>query len=279
MKLVSAVIPGISAALLLSSFAPAASAYEFLKAAKDPTQPVRWWAGRPAYTWTLSTVEPGEGSWADIQGLVETAFDAWIDTPCGLVPDFSFAGTSAATGWTRPETLADTPDNVVVFVTSRAQWQTSGNMSSWLAITKVASDEVTGQIVDTDIEINDGMYTYHYGEGAPASGEIDFRAMIIHEVGHFYGMDHSKVAGATMDGAYASGNPVDARTLDQDDVDGICALYTDVPQWVDPTVKPPGSGDDGGCESGAGRGLLGGLLGLLAIAFGRRRSIGRIART
>ena len=241
-----------------------ASAYVFYKAGDNP---LRWYVGRPAYQWTMATVEPEEATWEEAKALIEEAYDAWIETPCGVVPEFTYGGTSTATKGTLPTSLTEAPDNVIVFIRSRTDWQASGNQSSWLAITKIANDSVSGEIIDADMEINDGMYKFHYGEDAPPAGSIDFRAMIIHEVGHFFGLDHSLSATATMYATY-SGDPVDARVLDQDDIDGICALYTDAPTWVDRTVKPEEPKDDGGCGAG---GAVPGLLAGLGVALGLRR--------
>lgn len=245
------------------------SAYVFYKT-KDTDNPLRWFTGRPTYTWTMSTVEPEESTWDEAKAIIEAAYDVWVDTTCGVVPEFTFGGTTELTAATLPTSLASTPDNMVVFVRTRAQWTDSGNQTSWLAITKIANDSVSGEIVDADIEINDGMYTFHYGEDAPPAGAIDFRAMIVHEAGHFFGLDHSKSASATMYSTY-SGDPVGARSIDQDDIDGVCTLYADAPAWVDRTIKPkPPSSDDGGCAGGVGG--LGALLGGLGLAaLGRRR--------
>ncbi len=271
MKTSSRLLVSVLASAGLLSVSGGALAYKFYMTSGAAPQPLRWYTERPAYTWTLSTVEPEETDWAGIQALLETAFDAWIDTACGVVPEFTFAGTTDVTAATPPTSLVDTPDNVVVFIKSRTQWQQSGNQSSWLAITKIANNSVNGEIVDADIEINDGMYTFHYGDDAPPSGQIDFKSMIVHEAGHFFGLDHSLDSSATMYATYAGGDPTEARSLETDDVDGICALYADAPAWVDPNAKPPetGGGDDGGCGAGAlGGGLLAGLAGLL---FRRRR--------
>jgi hypothetical protein len=243
-----------------------AAAYVFYMAGDNP---LRWYVGRPAYNWTMATVEPEEATWEEAKAIIEAAYDAWIDTPCGLVPEFTYGGTSAATKGTLPTSLAETPDNVVVFIRSRTDWQSSGNQSSWLAITKIANDSLSGEIIDADMEINDGMYKFHYGEEAPPAGSIDFRAMIVHEAGHFFGLDHSQSNVATMYATY-SGDPVAARSLDQDDIDGICALYTDVPTWVDRTVKPEPPDDGGGGGCGAG-GAVPGLLAGLGVVLGLRR--------
>ncbi len=257
---------GLALALSLPAAALAWTFYT-TEDAENP-QPLRWYQGRPAYTWRLSTATPGEADWARIQPLVEAAHDAWIGTECGTVPEFTFGGTSEATAATLPKTLADEPDNLVVFVNSKVQWQDSGNLSSWLAITKIASDSRTGQIIDADIEVNDGMYTFWYDDRRGPASTVDFRAMIVHELGHFYGLDHSTVDSAVMEARYDAETP--RRALTDDDTDGVCALYADAPQWVDPNAGDGGHDDDGGCGAGGRAGLAGGLAGLAVTALRRR---------
>jgi len=244
-------------------------------------QPLRWW--RRETVFSLARTEPGDFAMTEVRGLVETSFDAWIDADCattpspnGMLPVVTFAGMSDATRSTPPATAKVEPDNVVVFIRSSSEWTRMGNSASWIAITKIAHDQTTGEIVDADIEINDGGesggYTFSL-DGTPSQGEVDFLSMLIHEVGHFYGLDHSLINTATMFATYSqvAGDVTDARILDPDDVTGVCALYTNVPE------RGSNNGDDGGggCQGGPLSGLLG-LLGLAApkLLRGRRHRLG-----
>jgi hypothetical protein len=238
-------------------------------------QPLRWW--RRETVFTLAKVEPAEFDAAEVRGLVETSFDAWINADCsttpspnGAVPIVTFAGLSDTLRATPPATAKAEPDNVIVFIRSTSEWTRSGNSASWIAITKIAHDQTSGEIVDADMEINDGGYKFSL-DGTPTQGEVDFLSMLIHEVGHFYGLDHSLINSATMFATYSqvAGEVTDARTLDADDVTGVCALYTDVPE------RGSNNGDGGG---GCNGGSLPGLLGLLALAVpqilrGQRRRL------
>lgn len=234
-------------------------------------QPLRWW--RRDTIFTLAQVSPGEFELGLVRGLVETSFDAWMDADCaasaspnGLIPTVTYGGTSNATTSTPPLTARSEPDNVIVFIRSSSEWTRRGNQPTWIAITKIAHDQTTGEIVDADIEINDGGYKFSIDD-SPEAGEVDFLSMLVHELGHFYGLDHSLVATATMFATYSqsAANATDARTLDPDDVEGVCKLYTDVPERISNEKKS-------GCQSGG----LGGGLGLLmfvlsALVIARRR--------
>lgn len=216
---------------------------------KNSEFPLRWWQ-RPEMIFTLSTVPPEETDAGSIQALIESAFDTWITTSCGLVPEVVYAGTSDAARATTPTSLRTEPDNLIVFIRSASEWTSSGNSPTWIAITKIAHDPDSGEIVDADIEINDGGYVFSYDD-SPTRNQVDFLSMITHELGHFYGLDHSTEASATMYATYATSpqDATEARSLAQDDSDGICTLYADVPVHRD---RDP---DDGGCcGSGPGGG-------------------------
>lgn len=243
-----------------------AQAYE-LYMTKDGKSPLRWWQ-RELLEFHVATVAPEETELSAVQGLAETAFDAWIDAPCGLVPEVVFGGMVEASKATTPTSLGAEPDNVFVFIKSASEWQRSGNSPTWIAITKIAHDPTTGEIVDADIEINDGGYAFSYEDQAGVN-EVDFLSMLTHELGHFFGLDHSAAQDATMFATYATSpeDAAEARTLSQDDIDGVCALYTDVP-----VHKVPGDGGSEDCSAFGGKAGLWGVLALLALTRRRRFS-------
>lgn len=224
------------------------------------------WFERGTLPFHIATVAPEEVDAAGLESLLQTAFDTWTDTACGTVPEVAFAGTLDVTRPTAPLASDTEPDNVVVFVPTRREWQELGLSSTWIAITLVGADGDSGEIVDADLLVNDGGFVFSDDEAAPAAGVIDFRSVLTHEIGHFFGMDHSADLDATMYPDYAKSpdGPAGARTLAQDDVDGVCSAYTDVPEHV----VPKHGGDGGGC-AGGGVGWL--ALGLGAsVAFGAR---------
>jgi hypothetical protein len=221
---------------------------------------VRWW--RRELIFHLAEVAPEEGDLDTVQALAQRAFDAWTDTACGLVPPVTFAGRVNVVDATSPATVKVEPDNVIVFSRSAMEWQRKGRASTWIAVTLFAPHPSTGEMIDADIIINDGGFRFSYDD-TPDPGEIDFLSMLTHEVGHFFGMDHSADVDATMYANYANNDRLAGRTLGQDDIDGICALYTDVPEHVE-------GGTDDGCCSG-GPASLAGLGGLVFVRAMRRR--------
>jgi hypothetical protein len=90
-----------------------------------------------------------------------------------------------------------------------------------LALTTVTFD-MTGRILDADVEINSfaaNLTTSDTNVG------VDLESIVMHEAGHFLGLSHEAFAHATMNAAYDAREPFDFRTLEADDVAGICTIY------------------------------------------------------
>ncbi len=71
-------------------------------------------------------------------------------------------------------------------------------------------------------------------EGSPTGGSIDWETVVLHEMGHALGLDHSADTGSVMYAYYGSVH----RVLSADDIAGIQAIYG-VPQG--PVIPEPGT--------------------------------------
>jgi hypothetical protein len=100
-----------------------------------------------------------------------------------------------------------------------------------LALTTVTFNRTTGEIYDADVELNSAQNVITVGD---TDVKFDLQSIVQHESGHTLGLSHSPLVYSTMDAMYSSGDVV-KRTLSNDDVQGICAVY------------PPGQ-DRGACD-------------------------------
>ena len=180
---------------------------------------------------------------------VRAAFDAWDEVGC---TDFDFVYDGIVDDVTAGFENNDSDTNAVIWVSS--DWPS--NLDGALAVTTTSFSPSTGIVVDVDIELNGERFAFtRVGETRcnPASNVQDLRNTLTHEVGHLIGLDHPPESFAfreTTMFATAPACETKKRTLEQDDIDGICFIYpTAAPtQRCEGTLVPPpsDSGDDGG---------------------------------
>jgi hypothetical protein len=135
------------------------------------------------------------------------------------------------------------------------------------ALTSVTFDSRNGRIQDADIEMNDDIFQFTIGDEQVL---VDVQNTLVHEIGHFLGLDHSSDADATMYFSAREGE-TKKRTLAQDDIDGICTIYPDGSGELSCTKNEGGDSvveDDAVCMSVGAASALPGLWTLFAAALG-----------
>jgi hypothetical protein len=161
-----------------------------------------------------------------------------------------------------------------------------------IGLTTTTFDTATGEILDSDVEINgwDGTTTHNTrsqyltcGAGLPACTaplqsvcvNEDVGSVVTHEAGHLLGLDHTCQYPAPFDSCTAPGanshtmdpygqlGDTGKRVLSQDDVAGVCAIYPVGGPTA--TCRPPPPRAAGGCQTGAGGGEVALLLAGLAL--------------
>ncbi|MBK7581978.1 MAG: matrixin family metalloprotease [Myxococcales bacterium] len=218
--------------------------------------------------------------------IVSDSLAQWIGVDCGggATPSLAIFRTGDVT-CDAQEYNQDSP-NANIWMYRDDQWPYAGSGST-LALTTVTFNVKTGAIYDADVEINSIDSELTVGDG---NVQADLISIVTHESGHFLGLSHSCDNNATMFASYKYGD-IGLRSLEADDVAGICAIYppgTDTSQ-CDPTPRHGFSGEcgapleDKGCCTTApgrpsGRGALAVALCCWAVGAGvyrrRRRRAG-----
>ncbi len=151
--------------------------------------------------------------------------------------------------------------------------------SAIIALTTVLYNKRTGEIADADIELNGAYYAFSTVDSPPCSSTptvlpptcvaTDVENTVTHEIGHVLGLNHTPVPGATMDATAPLGE-TSKRTLSDDDIAGMCAIY---PRGEPATTcVPQGSSVSGqGCSTGPGGALMLAVGPTAAAALAKRR--------
>ena len=145
---------------------------------------------------------------------------------------------------------ADSKDNKNVIRWEKGEWKWSPfdvAKTVWRASAK------TGCIKEADIILN--AKSYCWGVVSPKKKYLkcyDVQNVLTHEVGHFFGLDHSKKGEATMYPHTPKGETI-KRTLDQDDLNGIVYVVQHFNKRYSPSNDQTiSTGSPGSSGTGAG---------------------------
>lgn len=215
----------------------------------------------------------------DLQGVVGQAFDRWLSASCFgatslslSVEDRGFAACSRQEFNKGPKARNA---NIWTFDDDEmAMSDPSGGLkidATALALTLVNFNIQTGELYDADVQLNSGLADFTLSDTLV---HIDLASVVTHEAGHFLGLDHSYVLGATMAPRHPPGD-VRIRDLSFDDVQGICATYPFNRALTQTSCEPRGGystqchDESGGCGCRVDRGRPTGPSGALwAVALG-----------
>jgi Matrixin len=227
--------------------------------------------------------------------LMGEAFAVWESARCGddeAPPSIQISQAFGPAQCGRPEYNPGASNaNLIVFRDDAWPYTSKGNE---LGATSVTFDE-HGAIYDADVEINaTGLLSLPMAADVQAEeisfgiipDQHDLLSIMIHEAGHFLGLDHSREENSIM---LAELGPGEVRTqLTADDVAAICAVYP--PDRTTPVCDPsPRGGFASACDArpliggcslqphacahGAELGWFATLLALLQIRRLRRRAV------
>jgi Matrixin len=172
-----------------------------------------------------------------LDAVATTAFGKWLNADCGngthpsmRIKDLGLIDCA------KPEYNSN-QGNANVLTFHDTTWPYSNAAQDTLALTTVFFDADTGEIYDSNVEINSNQDSF--AVGTLENGELSLSAVLTHELGHFLGLAHSSVGGATMFSMYDVG----MDTLETDDVEAICASLPpdrviDTKDLLDPAYTP-----------------------------------------
>jgi hypothetical protein len=198
-----------------------------LKSAVDPTN-----ADIPSAT-ALAIVQASAQSWVDINTCYFTA-DVHQWAAPESAPSLTFDG-----------------QNSMFFDNANVNFAPGGGV---IAFVRSIVNLVDGQTLDADMVFNDAGFfcstTSPVLTPAPAGqSSVDLQAVVTHEYGHYFGLDHTSIANSTMV-PFISNNTTQ-RSLELDDRAGLSAVY---PESAARGLSP------GGVDFGATTGKLSGTV-------------------
>ncbi|AWV90486.1 matrixin family metalloprotease [Bradymonas sediminis] len=191
--------------------APSAFSYQFISADRCPNG-VTWSSSRQPLDYYINRNGSSTVPMNTVTRIFEDSFDAWSE-PCCSSFTTNYRGTTSLT--------ALNSDDEVVLSFQENNWPTQmGNVNQTIAVT-LFQGYSNCTIYSAPILFNAVGFDFC----SSGSGCTDLQSIATHEIGHNLGLDHSNHSDATMFYAYSGGTS--ARTLSDDDVAGVCALYPD----------------------------------------------------
>lgn len=205
------------AAMVLAIAIPAfAYLFDFSGSSSGPVMD-RWDQSAFPIVWTLNPTTGSNISGSPVAGAIQASFNAWTSAP-----NTSLFVTRGAD--TTQTTFGADGVNLVCFVCQGDFSKDSSTLAVTFTTTANAGQndlhggtaKFNGQIVDADILFNPSV-KFSVGSGS----NQDLQTVATHEIGHFFGLDHSAVVAAMM---FPFAPPL-RHTLGYDDVAGISQLY------------------------------------------------------
>jgi hypothetical protein len=161
---------------------------------------------------------------SDLRMTVRRAFDTWESVECEDGPT-SLAFKQGKDITSDPDEGEAAPLDFGIYFRDDA-WP---EQASDIALSRVNAFARSGMIAGANIEVNTAQKTFRLSNSD--RGEFDLQSVMIHEVGHYLGLDHSSDPDSIMVTNYCNGESPcskstdSLRTLGEDDIAAVCRLY------------------------------------------------------
>ena len=241
------------------------------------SRPVRWGLQDIDYVinaYGSQNFHSGDEITDELRTSIIESFDRWNERECS---DFqmNYDGTTPDEPPPFYNDNISQADNENVVTFKDDEWPHENYDA--IALTTVTFRSSTGQILSSDIELNTADYDFSKAD-QPGSDQVDLLNTMVHEVGHFLGLDHSPNRDATM-WERAQMAETKKRTLHDPDVAGLCYIYPtgeSMPNFGDSdssSDRRSGCGCSNAGGVGAPTAALMAVLALLAVARLKRRAV------
>lgn len=264
-------VPSAASAFCRTTTAPVPPSYDAARNGCITSGLLLYWKGA-CVTFAIQENAAEGIPFEDATRIIDRAFATWTNATC--------KDTGAKVGLSAydlgPVECAEvrynsgSPNqNLIVFRESSWPYNDAANT---LGLTTVTFNAENGEIYDADMELNATGHNLSISTQVPSNG-FDLLSVVTHEAGHFFGLAHATDQSSTMFASYRPGT-ISLRSLSDDDVAGMCAIYPSETERVvdtkvsatgvvaaDACVQTPRHGfttkceeappDDGGCSAGA----------------------------
>jgi len=240
----------LSGALALSLASPASA---FIRIARQatPTSPVVQAHWNDADLPLPSVIDPTNLDQPPAVALatVQASAETWeaINTSFFTVDPVPFTGTPQL-----QPALSFDGQNSMFFDAPGVNFPVAGV----IAFVRSIVDGTDGHTLDADMVFNDrdffsSVSTPNLTPAPPGQSSVDLQAVVTHEYGHYFGLDHTSIAGATM--VPFISNDISQRTLELDDRAGNSTIYPE-------SASRPGGLSPGAIDFGATTGTVSGTV-------------------
>jgi len=187
-------------------------------------------------TYRLNQTGSDDLSFAQVERALMASFQTWEDVPTSAIAFTRGPNTTS--------TASAADGQFEVFWLENSEMTGDGlNLTGALALSRVQTNAVTGEITDAATVFNG--FRYHWAVDGRADA-VDVQEVATHEIGHTIGLNHTMIGGATMYPRTIAGR-TQSRTLGSDDVIAVSVAYP-APDFLTSTGTIRGQVTSGGAN-------------------------------